>query len=678
MPVKDIIPLIASIDIGTTSSRVIFFNKLSQEIAKYQIEYSTTASSSQRAKSAESSKTIIKNATDMNEKVNAIEEQIFSQEGISIKPNAHLCIEKGDCVPTLTFPHQGWCECNPINILNHIVKCFIECSKSLDLINKSRLAKNLKAYEVSSIGIANMRETTIVWSKKTGFPVYKHGIVWNDTRNLNLINGLKKMVSPEFQKTYTEKTGLPLFSTYFSCSKLRWLLNNDTNTLDCYNAKDLMFGTVDSWIIYNFTKQKNHITDVTNASRTGFMNLQTFQYDPDLLNFWGIDKDKLILPQIKSSSEYYGDFHIHNSKEISAHDLKILKKYILGKPIQGCLGDQSASLCGNLCFKPGAAKCTYGTGSFLLFNTGVKKLNSQHGLLSTVGYWFPNLKENKEHAEPHFALEGSIAVAGSCVQWLRDNLRLIPKSEDIGPLASQVSNSGGVVFIPAFSGLFAPIWDSDSRGTIFGLTQYTKAAHIARAALEGICYQVRAILKAMTKDAKLEAQKNPEFNKDIRQMSYESAKFSSLTVDGGMSKSDEFLQIQADILGPCTKVKRSTTSECTAFGAAIAANFACENKEERVLWQDLRDVKKWVVNHGEVHITTEDYYMDDDLDDPFVKVENEQSAIFKSKTSTDERRSGWKRWESAISKSTGWLSDSRYQVDAEGNEIHDDTYEDDL
>lgn len=636
--VNEVIPLIAAIDVGTTSSRAILFNRLGQEVAKHQIEYSTSASKEKYAASGKRRFAV----DDENQ-------PIFSAEGIAIEQNEFLEIEDlikttGD--PTLRFPKPGWVECKPLNILNNVVECFAKTLAFARQINSQRIPDGLPPYRIHCIGIASMRETTLVWSKSTGMPIVEYGIVWNDTRNAEIVTEKRNNTCEAEQARLRNKTGLPLYSTYFSCSKLRWLLDNEPKVAEAYEKGDLMFGTVDAWLIYHLTSSNTFVSDVTNASRTGFMNLDTLDYDEELLEYWGIDREKIHLPKIVSSAEYYGDFCVPQvtKEHISAQDWELLEEFSCRTPrvpIQGSLGDQSASLVGQLAFKPGSAKCTYGTGCFLLYNTGSTKLISQHGALTTFGYWFPYL-EDEEARKPHFALEGSVAVAGAVVQWLRDNLRLIPKAEDIGPLASRVPDSGGVVFVPAFSGLFAPYWDPEARATIMGMSQFTTASHIARAAVEGVCFQARAILKAMSSDAL--GVKDKDFLEEISDETYEKSPLSTLAVDGGMSRSDEVMQIQANILGPCIKVRRSPTHECTALGAAIAAEMAFKDPKDRLMWKDLRDVKKYVFYNGIEKGQECPLELKPDL------------KIFISESNNSERRKKWKIWEEAVKRSRGWLS----------------------
>lgn len=694
-----IIPLIASIDVGTTSSRVILFNKLGKEVTKHQIEYSTTI-------------------THDNELDGTHKDTIFSSIGMLIKEDENLEIEelhrhtrlrpngvrhassndviKHDCLhqvsdtnylnetelskfnstPTLSYPKPGWVECNPINMLYNVLQCLGSALLQLNKLNLTRLKNQEPIYKINCIGITNMRETTIVWNKDTGLPIVPYGIVWNDIRNSDIIKKLKNSIDNDTREIIERKTGLPLFSTYFSCSKLRWLLDSEPDVFETYQMGKLMFGTVDTWLIYNLSSKHKFITDVTNASRTGFMNLETMDYDSELLKFWSIDPTLINLPQILSSSQFYDTFKL--PKICHSMDPKIIE--ILDKfsqdnvPIQGCLGDQSASLVGQMAYKKGSAKCTYGTGCFLLYNTGIEKLESRHGAITTIAYWFPNLVQSDlpDLNKPHFALEGSIAVAGSVVQWLRDNLRLFPRAQDIGPLANKVKDSGGVVFVPAFNGLFAPYWDPNARATIIGISQYTTASHIARAAVEGVCFQCRSILKAMTSDVygdKLnpnidllednanKSQNNSQDNESSLNnvsFAYERKLFSTLSVDGGMSRSNEVMQIQADILGPCIKIRRSPVSESTALGAAIAANMAFKDSNDRPLWKDMKDVKRWVFHGGiDNNLKCKGIKEVDDISDE----SNINLKYFYSESKDETRRKHWRMWEIAVKRSMDWITE---------------------
>lgn len=397
--------------------------------------------------------------------------------------------------------------------------------------------------QLKAIGITNQRETILCWDKYTGEPL-GNAVVWPDTRTKDLVRELKMKQGAEM---ILERTGLPL-STYPSSVKLMWLLRNDPAVKQSYDEQRLAFGTVDSWLIYKLNggpKNNVHVTDTTNASRTMFMNLRTLKYDNDLLSFFEIDPTKVALPEIVPSScpKMYG---------------KVDSGVLAGVKICGCLGDQSAALVGQCGFQPGQAKNTYGTGCFLLYNVGDEPVISKYGLLSTVAYDFG------DNGKPVYALEGSIAVGGSGVKFLLHNLGFERDSKRITELAESVGDNGGVIFVTAFSGLFAPYWIDDAKGTLFGITQHTKKGHIARATLEATCFQTRAILDAMEKDS--------------------GHRLESLAVDGGMSNSDLTMQTQADLSG--IRVERPAMRETTALGAAIAAGIA-----HRDCWSSLKQVQ---------------------------------------------------------------------------------------
>lgn len=448
------------------------------------------------------------------------------------------------------YPQSGWHEHDPFELVSSVEGCIDQAVKNLkkDGID----VKNIKA-----IGITNQRETTVVWDTQTGQPLY-NAIVWTDTRTGSLVRELKSHAG--FDKLQ-DKCGLPL-STYPSCSKVLWLLENVPKVKAAYKEGHLAFGTVDSWLVYklNGGPQSNiHVSDATNASRSMFMNLHTLEYDDELLNFFKLDRSKLQLPKIvkSSSADAYG---------------KMTTGLLAGVPITGVLGDQSAALVGQRGFTVGDAKNTYGTGCFLLYNVGRKPVLSKHGLLATIAYNFDG--------QPVYALEGSIAVAGSALKFLTNNLHFAESSPELNELASSVEDNGGVVFVTAFSGLFAPYWIDDVKGTIrkciskfkdiyeinnssVGITQYTQKGHIARAALEATCYQTKAILDAMEKDSGSALQR--------------------LAVDGGMSNSDLCMQTQSDLI--CIPVDRPKMRETTALGAAIAAGLAVG------VWKDLNELK---------------------------------------------------------------------------------------
>nr|XP_002127360.1 glycerol kinase-like [Ciona intestinalis] len=429
------------------------------------------------------------------------------------------------------FPNEGWVEEDPMEILNTVYECIDKTVQGLNRLN-------IPVSSIKAIGITNQRETTVVWDKYTGQPLH-HAIVWCDNRTQSTVDKLVSKTPNKSQDYLRQYCGLPI-STYFSAVKLRWLLDNRPDVRRAVDEGRALFGTVDSWLLWNMTggakSGGKHITDITNASRTMLCNIRTQKWDAELLEFFDIPAS--VLPEIRSSAEHYGD--------LTEGSLK-------GIPLCGCLGDQHAALVGQTCFKSGDAKNTYGTGCFLLQNTGTKPVMSRHGLLTTVGY---KLGKNEPTI---YALEGSVAVAGGLVRWLRDNLGIIKESSDIEELAKQVNGSGDVVFVPAFSGLYAPHWRTDARGTVCGITQWTTKAHIAYATLEAVCYQTREIIEAMKQDA---------LDADTEEHSS-----STLQVDGGMTNNNLLMQLQADILG-CTVMKPSMP-ETTALGAAMAAGKAC-------------------------------------------------------------------------------------------------------
>jgi glycerol kinase len=408
------------------------------------------------------------------------------------------------------YPKPGWVEHDPLEIW----------ARTLEVM-ASVLSKNgINPREFDAIGITNQRETTVLWDKKTGQPIY-NAIVWQDTRTDEICNELAKDGG---QDCLRAKTGLPL-ATYFSGPKIKWILDNVEGARTKAENGELLFGNVDTWLIWNLTGE--HVTDVTNASRTLLMNLSTLDWDEEILKLLKIPH--AMLPEIRSSSEVYG----------------AAKGILDGVPIAGDLGDQQAALFGQTCHSPGEAKNTYGTGCFMLMNTGEKPVPSRAGLLTTLGY-----KIGKQKAV--YALEGSIAITGALVQWLRDNLGLIQKSSDVESLARTVEDNGGIFFVPAFSGLFAPYWRSDARGAIVGMTRYVNKGHIARAALEATAFQTREVLDAMEKDS--------------------GVKLKSLKVDGGMVFNELLMQFQSDILD--VPVVRPKVAETTALGAAYAAGLA--------------------------------------------------------------------------------------------------------
>lgn len=412
------------------------------------------------------------------------------------------------------YPRPGWVEHDPLEILSRVEEVL-------------RNALNLSGHpssDLEAVGITNQRETTVVWNRTTGKPCY-NAIVWQDTRTAGLCD---QLAINEGIDRFRAKTGLPL-ATYFSGPKIRWILENVPDVLEDADRGEAIFGNIDSWLIWNLTGGPNngvHLTDVTNASRTLLMNIHTLDWDADILEALQIPRS--MLPKIASSSEVYGSIPL-----------------LGGIPLAGDLGDQQAALFGQACYAPGEAKNTYGTGCFMLLNTGAGIVPSKSGLLTTVGY-----KLGEEPAV--YCLEGSIAVTGALVQWLRDNLNLINHSSEIETLARSVEDNGGMYIVPAFSGLFAPHWRSDARGVMVGLTGYINRGHIARAALESTAYQTREVLDAM------------EIDSGVR--------LTTLKVDGGMVKNELLMQFQADLLN--VPVVRPKITETTALGAAYAAGLA--------------------------------------------------------------------------------------------------------
>ncbi|EFJ14127.1 hypothetical protein SELMODRAFT_121015 [Selaginella moellendorffii] len=442
------------------------------------------------------------------------------------------------------YPQAGWVEHDPLEILKSVKVCMEET------LNKAP-SKGLSV-AVKAIGITNQRETSIIWSKSTGKPLY-NAIVWMDGRTSSICKRLEENLSGG-SKHFVESCGLPI-STYFSALKLLWLLETVPEVKSAVLAGDALFGTVDSWLIWNMTGGISgglHVTDCSNAARTMLMNLKTLSWDKGILESLGISIDLLphvynMLPGIISNSEVIG---------------KVCEGWPLaGVPLAGCLGDQHAAMLGQHC-KKGEAKSTYGTGCFILLNTGEEVVPSTHGLLTTVAY------KLGPKAPTCYALEGSIAIAGAAVQWLRDNLGIIKSASEIEALASTVENTGGVYFVPAFSGLYAPRWRDDARGVCVGITRFTHKGHLARSVLESMCFQAKEVLDSMLKDAKVEHKE----------------KF-VLRVDGGATVNNLLMQIQADLLG--TDVVRPKDIETTALGAAYAAGLAVGLwKEEQIFTAD--------------------------------------------------------------------------------------------
>lgn len=421
-----------------------------------------------------------------------------------------------------------------MEIMQSVTTCINEACKTF------QDEMGYRVEQIKSVGITNQRETTVVWNWKSGEPMH-NAIVWTDTRTRQLVRELKDR---EGANALQDICGEPL-STYPSAAKLLWLLRNSSIVQETYSDGNLAFGTIDTWLIYNLNGGRSEnvfVTDATNASRTMFMNILTLQYDPTLLSFFQLDKSKIRLPEIVSSSDRKAFGRLRSGP-------------LAGVPITGCLGDQSAALVGQMGFQEGTAKNTYGTGCFLLYNVGDKPVLSQHGLLSTVAYHFGD--------KPVYAVEGSIAVAGSAVKFIMNNFGFIQASDKISELAETVEDSDGCTFVTAFSGLFAPYWIDSARGTIFGITPHTQRGHIARATLEATCFQTKAILDAMEADS--------------------GKPLSELAVDGGMSNSNLCMQMQADAIG--IPVRRPHMRETTALGAAIAAGLASG------IWNDIQEVE---------------------------------------------------------------------------------------
>jgi glycerol kinase len=464
------------------------------------------------------------------------------------------------------LPQAGWIEHNPVEIWE----------RTAAVIQTALYAQGLAASDLAALGITNQRETTVVWNPKTGRP-YCNAIVWQDTRTDRIASALDRDGRGDVIR---QKAGLPP-ATYFSGGKIQWILENVSGVREAAEHGDAVFGTTDTWLIWNLTGGANggvHVTDVTNASRTMLMNLETLDWDDELLGFFGIPR--AMLPRIMPSSVPGGYGPVTGVAAVG------------GVPLTGDLGDQQAATVGQVCFAPGEAKNTYGTGNFMLLNTGESPVYSKNGLLTTVCYQFGDHK-------PVYALEGSIAVTGSAVQWLRDQLGIISGAAETETLAGQVADNGGVYFVPAFSGLFAPYWRSDARGAIVGLSRFNTNAHLARATLEAICYQSRDVSEAMEQDSGVHLE--------------------VLKVDGGVTANDLCMQLQADILG--VPVSRPVVAETTALGAAyaagLAAGFWSTTDELRANWNES---KRWTPRW------------------------------------TDERRAdGYAGWKKAVQRTLGWV-----------------------
>ena len=457
------------------------------------------------------------------------------------------------------YPRPGWVEHDPEEIWRNVE----------DVVARSLAEARLEPSDLVAVGIANQRESTIVWDRHTGSPVH-HAINWQDTRTDRLVAELAEQSGYD---RFRDQTGLPL-TTYFSGPKLRWLLDNVSGLRARADAGDLLFGTMDTWLIWRLTGR--HLTDVTNASRTLLMNLGTLDWDDELLEAFGVPRD--MLPEIRPSAEFYGE----------------AQGLLSGVPVTAALGDQQAALFGQTCFSPGEAKCTYGTGSFLLLNTGERPVPSSQGLLTTVCC-------RVEDEPPTYALEGSIAVTGALVQWFRDNLTLIASAPEIETLARTVDDNGGCYFVPAFSGLFAPYWRSDARGVIAGLTGYITKGHLARAVLEATAWQTREVVEAMISDA--------------------GGSLSTLRVDGGMTANNLLMQFLADALD--VSVVRPIVAETVSLGAAYAAGLAVG------FWPDREALRSnW-------HI----------------------AAQWRPNMEARQRDRGYRKWRKAVARTMDWVDD---------------------
>lgn len=473
------------------------------------------------------------------------------------------------------YPKPGWVEHDPEEIWR----------RTQEVIAEAMQQRSLKPKDLAAIGITNQRETTILWNRKTGKPV-TNALVWQDTR---VEGAVAEFHRDGGQDRFRRQTGLPL-ATYFSGLKIRWILNNVPGVCELAEAGDVIFGNIDSFLVWNLTGGPRggiHVTDVTNASRTQLMNLRSLTWDKDLLKVFGIPE--IMLPKICSSSEVYGTASISSVNDV---------------PIAGILGDQQAALVGQTCFNVGQAKNTYGTGCFLLMNTGEQPMESSSGLITTLAYRFGTKPAS-------YALEGSIAITGALVQWLRDNLGLIQKSSEIETLARSVKDNGDVYFVPAFSGLYAPYWKTDARGVIAGLTRFANKSHIARAVLEATAFQTRDVVEAMEKDSRI--------------------KVNVLRSDGGMVENDFLMQFQADILD--RPVVRPVIKETTALGASYAAGLAVG------FFKDTEELQShWAVDH-----------------------------TWKPNMDASTRDRLYRSWKKAVTRSFGWVDGAAALNATQGN-----------
>uniref|UniRef100_A0A2S2NA87 Probable glycerol kinase n=1 Tax=Schizaphis graminum TaxID=13262 RepID=A0A2S2NA87_SCHGA len=507
--------------------------------------------------------------------VGSIDEGTSSTRFLVFSSKTHLPVASHQISTNNISLHEGWVEQDPEDILIKVKETVAVTCEKLKMMNISPSA-------IVAIGVTNQRETTLMWDKYTGKPLY-NAIIWMDMRTQPIVDRfMNKRIpnchtSDEKKRHLQFKCGLSM-NPYFSVFKLIWLIENVPEVSKAIKEERCMFGTMDSWLIWNFTGGVNggvHITDVTNASRTMLMNIHSLRWDKALIDFFEIPKG-LLFPEIRSCSEVFG--HMTDGPLIET-------------PISGCIGDQQAALMGQMCFLAGQAKCTFGTGCFLLYNTGRKPVISTHGLLTTVAY------KMGKHTDPIYALEGSVAVAGSATKWLKDNLCIVDSYKSMEVMADSVEDTNGIHFVPAFSGLYAPYWKSDARGTITGLTMETTDAHLMRATLEGICFQTKDVMQSMQADT--------------------GHPITALNVDGGMSSSDTFLKILTNVC--CLPVVRPKMVETTALGAALAAGFA---------------VGVWSMHSVKSNCDT-----------------------FIQTLSEEEQKSEYVLWKKAIDRSIGWNKD---------------------
>ncbi|KAK6103232.1 glycerol kinase [Brugia pahangi] len=501
--------------------------------------------------------------------IGAIDQSTSSTRFIIYQLNSQAIIASHQIEIQQIFPHPGWVEINPEEIITTTMKCIDECC---NIIKKT----GFDISDIKAIGICNQRETTILWDSKTSKPLY-NAICWLDNRTTDLVNLFIEKTSNKSREEFREMTGLPICS-YFSALKIRWLLDNVDDVKNALKQGTLMFGTVDSWLIYKLTGK--HITDVTNASRTLLISMETLNWSEELCNFFEIPMS--ILPKIHSSAEIYATICLGS---------------LTGIAISGCLGDQQAALFGEYCFEPGETKCTYGTGTFMLTNIGNNMIINKNGLITTVAYQLGS------EGKVCYALEGSGSIGGNAIRFLCDNLQLINDVSEVEPAAISVSGTDGVIFVPCFTGLYTPHWDSTARGIICGLVQTTKKEHIIRAVLEAICFQTEEMIEATCTDM--------PYNQKIK----------ALKVDGGITVNSLFLQILSDILG--IDVIKSPNAEASSWGAAMVAAIGAQ-----------------IISFNEIR-----------------KYHAEDGIIQKPNLSNNQRELMIRQWKKGISRARGWLQD---------------------